>query len=99
MEFSKIYKYNTNDGRYCYISNDNEQLYLQVKQCRVVFDVDFSLNRPRMIVQLKDKDTIHFIEEFNKNVIKYVYENSNKIYKEQKSLQKRLKDLSLIYIM
>ena len=84
--FSKIYDYKSNDGKFCYVNENEKNFIINLPTSKVIFDVDYTFNRPTLTIGLVDAGLIEFIDAFGKEVINYVYQNSKKIYNTQKSL-------------
>jgi hypothetical protein len=75
VTFSKVYSYKTNDGRFCYINGADKNVYITVPECTVVFDVDYSIHRPQLIINTKGTDIIPAIESLNTQIIDHVSQN------------------------
>ena len=84
--FSKIYNYKSNDGKFCYVNENENNFTINLPTSKVIFDVDYTFNRPTLTIGLVDSGLIEFIDAFGKEVINYVHQNSKKIYNTQKSL-------------
>jgi hypothetical protein len=82
VTFSKVYNYKTNDGRFCYINGVDKNVYLDVPECTVVFDVDYSTHRPQLVINTKGTDVLQAIESLNRQIIDHVFQN---IYNTTKS--------------
>ena len=85
IKFSKIFNYNKNDGKFCYVNDDKQNMIVSLPTSKVTFDVDYNYNRPNLIINLTDSNLIEFINVFNKLAIEHVYRNSREIYGFQKS--------------
>jgi len=84
--FSKVYNYKNVDGKFCYINLINDYYVINLPTSKVIFDVDYSCNKPTLVISLTDKKLIEFIDEFKKTVINHVYHNCKQIFGVQKSL-------------
>ena len=86
ITFSKVYNYKNVDGKFCYINLNNDYFYVNLPTSKVIFDVDYSYNKPTLVISLTDKNLIEFIDNFKKIVIDFVYHNCKQIFGVQKSL-------------
>ena len=84
--FSKIYNYNTNDGKFCHISYNNDNFKVKLPTSTVVNNVDTSQHRPSVLINFNN-NIHHFNENLKNVIIDHVYKNSNVIFGTQKSIE------------
>ncbi len=82
INFSKVYNYKNNDGKFCYINKPDHPFTIDIPVSSVAFNVESN----KLVLNLIDPDFIDFVDQFNKMAIDYVYNKAKYIYGDWKTM-------------
>ena len=72
VTISKPRNFQSNDGQFCFVNNDTSKLIVDIKGCKLAYNVDMSYAKPNMYFYSNQKLT-NFNEQVKHVIIKGVY--------------------------